>query len=169
MQEFKLDLVPQDLSASDVGNIIFDYFTNLKETKQKPTVAGLALVLNYPPQKLFKYVEASIDNTVQTNEQEKAQLISRALAHIAEHYEEGGDIKRNSTFNWNMLKALGYPEKTTVDHTIEGLSLVELAKQAKQIRESEQENTKNLSPDPTSLPIEGEIVAEGDINDEENQ
>lgn len=133
MEKFNLNLRPKVLSPSDVGNILFDYFKNLSDKGKTPTVAGLALELNIPPKKLFAYADDNIDS-IDENEQEKAQLISRALAFIAEHYETGGDEKKNSTFNWNILKALGYPEKTVVDLQSKGESLVSLAKKANELR-----------------------------------
>jgi hypothetical protein len=168
MQEFSLALQPQELSPSDVGNIIYDYFHKIKENDETPTVAGLALVLNLTPSKIFDYANVNID-AVKEGEQQKAQIIARALAYISEYYETGGDTKKNSTFNWNMLKALGYPEKTTVDHTIDGLSLAELAQEAKKIREEEQKNKEILSSEIIIEPIEGEIIDDDEETDEENQ
>lgn len=155
MSVFKLNLNAKTLSPSDVGNIIVDYFNSLTTTKEvtvpansitgqqaynesrevtlSPTIAGLAMELNMTPKRLFTYADVNFESE-EKGEQEKSQMISRALAFIAQHYEQGGDIKKNATFNWNMLKALGYPEKTQVDHTINGDSLAELAAKADKLR-----------------------------------
>ena len=164
MSVFKLNLNAKTLSPSDVGNIIVDYFDSLETTEEvtspgnpalgilpstlerkvtlSPTIAGLAMQLNMTPKRLFTYADVNFESE-EKGEQEKSQMISRALAFIAQHYEQGGDIKKNATFNWNMLKALGYPEKTQVDHTINGDSLAELAAKADKLRNSSsQEDSK---------------------------